>query len=67
MDMYKNYARRWKIWNKYCDIATVIGEALLSGRIWDAISHAIVSRGEHNGDATSTYHNSFQHITQNKG
>ena len=64
---YKSYARRWEIWNKFGDIATIIGKALLSGRIWVAIPNTMVSRGKHNGDATSTYHNSFQHVTQNNG
>ena len=62
---YKNYARRWEIWNEFGDIATIIGKAFLSGRVWVAISDTIVSRGEHNGDATSTYHSMFQKITQN--
>ena len=55
---YKNYVRRWEIWNKFGDIATIIGKAL-SGRVWVAITHTIVSRGKHNGDTTSTYHSSF--------
>ena len=64
---HKNYARRREIWNKFSDIATIIGKTLLSGRVWVAISHTIVARGKHNGDATSTYHSIFQQITQNNG
>ena len=60
---YKNYARRWEIWNKFGDIATIVGKAFLSGRVWIAISDAVVSRGKHNGDATSTYYSRFQQIT----
>ena len=60
---YKNYVRRWEIWNKFSDIAIIIGKTLLSGRVWVAISHTIVARGKHNGDATSTYHSIFQQIT----
>ena len=58
----KNYVRRWEIWNEFSDITTNIGKALLSGGVWVAISHTIVSRGKHNGDATSTCHSQFQQI-----
>ena len=55
---YKNYARCWEIWDEYGNILIIVGiaKALLGGRVWLAVSHAIVSRGEHNGDATSTCH-----------
>ena len=53
---YKIYARRWEIWNKLDNIATIIGKALLTGRVWVTIAHTIVSRGKNNGDATSTCH-----------
>jgi hypothetical protein len=57
---YKNYVRRWERWNEFGDIATIIAKALLSGRVWVAISHTFVSRGKHKGDATSTCHPRFQ-------
>jgi hypothetical protein len=63
----KFYVRGWEIWNESGDIATIIAKALLSGRVWVAISHTIVSRGKHNGNATSTCHSRFQQITQNDG
>ena len=62
---YIKYVRRWEIWNKFGDVATIIGEALLSGRVWVAISHTVVSRGKNHGDATSTYRSRFQQIPQN--
>jgi hypothetical protein len=55
MDMdIKNNVRRWENWTEFGDITTNIAETLLSGRVWVAISHTTVSRGKHNGDATST-------------
>jgi len=35
----KFYARRWESWDEFGDIAAIIGKALLSGRVWVAISH----------------------------
>ena len=61
----KNYVRRWEKWNEFGDVTTINNlRALLSGGVWVAISHTIVSRGKNNGDATSTCHSRFQQIIQ---
>ena len=56
----KNHLRCWEKWDESRDIVTIIAKALLSGRVCVAISHTKVSRGKHNGYATSTCHYRFQ-------
>jgi hypothetical protein len=43
IDRRMKSARRWEIWDEFSDIATVVAKALLSGRVWVAIS---VPRGK---------------------